>query len=572
MSDSHSTHPGTHLRVDGLSFSFPDRRVLTNISFSIPSGDKVGLIGENGSGKSTLLRILAGQLPADRGTVTVNTRIGSDSMIGLLHQEPPFAPTETIHEAVERAVARTRLATAAVAELGVALAEEPENTTISSAFTQALEHAEFLEAWDIDARIESTVAGLGLASIEKDRLTSELSGGQRARLALAWLLLNEPDLLLLDEPTNHLDDAGVSFLTKTLRSWRGPVLMASHDRAFLDHAATSLIDLDPSPFPHHFSEPLSQDDVGSGIGITRFTGTYSEYRAASKETKLRWERQYRDEQAQLARLRATVRDQQVVGHSNWKPRTEVRGAQKFYSDRNAKVVSRRVSDARSRLELLEARQLRKPPADLQFTGLGTTHSFDERTEINGPVLVASGISREHRLKPTDFTLKSGEKWLITGPNGSGKSTLLEILSGILHPTTGQVVTTPDIRVKLLSQETVLPDPHARGSTRTVLHTYTDLVGSSRAEQVPLTTFGLVAQRDLDRAVDTLSVGQLRRLALAILLADPPEILLLDEPTNHLSLSVVGALEESLVDYPGAVVVASHDKWLRERWVGFEYRL
>ncbi|MDK7364712.1 ATP-binding cassette domain-containing protein [Cutibacterium avidum] len=156
---------------------------------------------------------------------------------------------------------------------------------------------------------------------------------------------------------------------------------------------------------------------------------------------------------------------------------------------------------------------------------------------------------------------------MTGPNGSGKSTLLGLLAGTLKPSSGQVTRTPVDRVQLLAQETALPDPYDRGPGRTVLDAYTDLVGAERAARVPLSTFGLIASRDHNRRVQELSVGQQRRLALAVVLADPPEILLLDEPTNHFSLGLVTALEDALVQYPGTVVVASHDRWLRKRWQG-----
>ncbi|MCD1115243.1 ATP-binding cassette domain-containing protein, partial [Cutibacterium acnes] len=161
----------------------------------------------------------------------------------------------------------------------------------------------------------------------RDRSIGTLSGGQRARLALAWLLLSAPDVLLLDEPTNHLDDAATAYLVSVLTTWRGPILIASHDRAFLDDTVTSLLDLDPSPLPHAVAGPLVEDGTGTGIGLTRFTGSYSDYLTARAQARQRWERQYRDEQAELSRLRTAVKDQQTAGHSDWRPRTEVRGRQ-----------------------------------------------------------------------------------------------------------------------------------------------------------------------------------------------------------------------------------------------------
>jgi len=557
-----------HLRLDGISIAFAGRRVLTDVSFAVPAGDRTGLIGENGSGKTTLLRIIAGLTYPDAGTVSATAPGGRAPRIGLLHQEPPFPATASIAQALESAVAPLRAAADAVDAAASALAAEPDDQSLARGYAEALETAERLGVWEVDARIDAMVTGLGLGDLPRDRQTRRLSGGQRSRLALAWLLLSAPDVLLLDEPTNHLDDAATEHLRGVLSTWTGPVLIASHDRAFLDEAVTSLVDLDPAPIPHAVAGPLVGDGDGTGIGITRFTGAYTDYVHARLDARERWERQYRDEQAELKRLRSAVGENQSVGHRDWKPRTEVRMAQKYYADRNAKVVARRVNDARTRLADLQEQQIRKPPKELHFSGLTAAHGV-ERSQRTwpGPVLTVSRAAVAGRLAPTSLTVSSGEKWLITGANGSGKSTLLHLLAGDLDPTSGTINRLAGVRVGLLTQEVDLPDPQERGADRTVRQAYEDLVGMRRAEQVPLNTFGLIAARDERRPVTVLSVGQQRRLALAVLLADPPDVLLLDEPTNHLSLLLVTQLEAAIPTYPGTVVVASHDRWLRRTWTG-----
>ncbi|HIW92873.1 MAG TPA: ATP-binding cassette domain-containing protein [Candidatus Corynebacterium faecigallinarum] len=549
VSASGSTpNPEAPLKVDGLSVQIAGTPILTNLSVTVAPGQRLGLIGENGSGKSTLLHAIHGTLPS--GATTVGAiEVGTPShpaRVGLLHQQVPFKAEDTIGQALESAVAAERQ----VAR-DLEAAADPYD---EQAYTQAIDLAERLDIWETDSRISATLAGLGLSHIPTDRPTGALSGGQRARLSLAWLLLNRPDVLLLDEPTNHLDDHATDYLVSVLNAWKGPVLFASHDRAFLDTAASGIVDLDPAPTM-----------VGEEGGLTRYTGNYTDYLAAREDVRERWERQYRDEQAELKRLRAGVRDNHTVGHVGAAPRTEGKMAAKFYADRNAKVVSRRVNDSRSRLEKLEEEQVRKPPKELTFAGL-TASSRAGRTgdPVEGPVLVASSVAVDGRLPATSVSVNGSEKLLVTGANGSGKSTLLSVLAGTLAPDEGSV-STASVSVGHLTQDVSLPDPHDRGADRTVERTYRDLVGDELADEVPLSTFGLIHPRDETRPLEELSLGQQRRVELAVLLADPPEVLLLDEPDNHLSLSLVTALEQAIPSYPGAVVVASHDRWLRNRW-------
>jgi macrolide transport system ATP-binding/permease protein len=602
-----------HLVVDGVSRSFADRRVLTDVSFTVSSGERACLIGENGTGKTTLLRIIAGLDDDHAG------RISAPGSIGLYHQQPAFAPTLSVEQVLTEATAPQRHLVEEVARLAEALAagrqtpdagphrsgaasptspgpdgdpgpdraadRVPAGDRLDAAYDRALAEADRTQAWDVEHVTDRIVEGLGLAGIPRGRLAGELSGGQLSRLSLAWLLLRRPDTLLLDEPTNHLDDRGTALLVDLLAGWSGPVLIASHDRAFLDEAATTLLDLDPAPRRQRDVVESGRGGAGTdagdaGVGITQFGGTYTQYLLHRIDERARWERLYREEQEELKRLRRQVAQSHTVGHADRPPRTEGKMAQKFYSDRNAKVVRRRVNDAVTALARLEESQVRRPPPVLRFSGLaaatggGGPGGSGDRPASSAPLLVATAVGLTGRLAPVSVALGARSRLLVTGPNGAGKTTLLRILAGHLEPDAGSVAFrsgsagglsvggSVGVSVGVLGQEPAPMDPG-----EVVGEAYRAAVGDETAEKVPLGTFGLLTGRDERQRVGALSVGQRRRLDLAMLLADPPEVLLLDEPTNHFSLLLATRLEASVPDYPGAVVIASHDRWLRSGWHG-----
>lgn len=556
MSQSHFPDvltAGAHLRAAGISKSYSDRRVLTDVSFTVSQGERIFLIGENGSGKSTLLRLIAGVEAPDAGEVHAPGRIG------LLWQQLPFASDASISDVCQQALSEPHALLREFDDATAALALAPDDATAAARYAQALDDATRGDVWTLEHRADIVLTGVGLADVEQTRRAGEMSGGQQARLALAWLLLSRPDTLLLDEPTNHLDEHAIAYLADTLAEWRGPVLMASHDRAFTDQVATGIIDLDPAPRPHELVHRVAPEGPTSAIGVTAWTGGFSDYLTARQVEHDRWRRRHLAEQQELHRLERQAHDSHQVGHVGAAPRTEARGAKKFYSDRNATVVSRRVTDARARYDELSRVHIRKPPQRLEFAGL----SVAPRQPHVVPAVVAaiSQASVTGRMAPTSLVIGRSQKWLITGANGSGKSTLLSLLDGSLAATDGSVTVPRQVTVGRLAQDVDL-DQDAM-----VAALYAHTVGSERAESVPLSTFGLVHGRDHGRRVGALSVGQQRRLALAMVLAHPPDLLLLDEPTNHFSLALASDLEASLVDYPGAVVVASHDRWLRRAWTG-----
>ncbi|RLP87057.1 ABC transporter ATP-binding protein [Micromonospora sp. BL4] len=519
-----------------------DRRVLDGVSLTAAPGHRIGLIGENGTGKTTLLRVLAGVDEPDSGTVV------RPPDLGFLHQEMPYAPSATVAAVLDDALRAARADLAELDRLGNALADSPEDTErhaqLLAAYGETLERAQDRDAWDADRRALTVLAGLGLAGTPHERRLAELSGGQRGRLALAAMLIRRPAALLLDEPTNHLDDAAATFVEEQLRAMPGVVVVASHDRAFLDAVCTDVVDLDPAV-----------------QGPVRYGGGYTAYLEAKRAEADRWRRRYDDEQVQLAELRraAAVTGHQVA-HGRG-PRDSEKMGYGHTAGRVQNQISRRVRDAARRLEALERLQVAAPPEPLRF---------------HAPVLaIGAGddaiVTMRHvevpgRLRVEQLEVTASDRLLVSGPNGAGKSTLLAVLAGHVNGT-GAVWRRSDLRVGLLTQDTVLADPH-----RTARETFATAVGAERAETVPLSSLGLLAPADLDRPVGELSVGQRRRLALAVLVADPPDLLLLDEPTNHLSPRLCDELEDALATGPGAIIIASHDRRLRSSWPNREITL
>ncbi|WP_449283195.1 ABC-F family ATP-binding cassette domain-containing protein [Leucobacter sp.] len=596
----------THLAVEGLSHAYQDRRVLSDISFSASPGDRIGLVGENGTGKSTLLRILAGAQRPDTGAVSL------PGSVGLLAQELPYPEDAPLSRVLDDAQRAAVAALTRIEALGEQLAAHPDDAGVAAAYAAALEDAEQSDAWSAEARRGETLTGLGLGGIPPHRAIGALSGGQRLRLSLAALLLEAPHTLLLDEPSNHLDDASAAYLERVLSAWPGIVVVASHDRALLDAVSTRILDLDALPVaasvladaapsghpdpaaigPSGAAVPDSEDpysapetdDTGSGLGVRVWGMGYSAARAARQAELARWRERYAAEQEERAGLIHEIEVGSREVNRKHESKSEAKITRKFYADKDARVTARRARNARVRLEALERERVRRPPEPLRFGGFGAVPEVGTSpavatgdgsgpghgsgpgegavadTASETPLLHAHGVALAERLQETSLEVMPRGRIMLTGPNGAGKSTLLAILAGELQPDRGTVE--HETRVGYLPQEVSFADPAREASA-----VYRDAVGPDIAEATPLAATGLLAPRDVERSVGSLSVGQRRRLALAALVADPPPVLLLDEPTNHLSLTLVEELEEALRGFAGALVIATHDRWLRSRWAG-----
>ncbi|KRF33839.1 antibiotic ABC transporter ATP-binding protein [Yonghaparkia sp. Soil809] len=542
MSSARSTRASVTrpLVATGIHRTYDRAPVLDGVDLVVSPGERLGLIGENGAGKSTLLRVLAGVEAPDAGRIERPTRVG------YLPQEVEHDAAAPLSSLIEDAVAPLRALERRLEAAASALAVDPR---ADAAYAAALDEAEALDLWSWESRRDALLVGLGVAGIPFETPLGSISGGQRSRLALAALLLARPDALLLDEPTNHLDDAAVALLQRELRAWSGPVLLASHDRALLDDVATGLVDLDPS-------RRSASGENGGGM-LTRFGGGFSDYLIERALERERWEERVAAEERELTRARgALTGSARALDGPDRPPRDNDKFVKNFKRARQQSATSRRVRAAEQLVAELEASRLSSPPAVLTFAGIPTGS-----TALADATLVQLTDARiDSRLAPVSLRIGGADRVLVTGANGAGKSTLLAAIAGALALDGGRRTARRGLRVELLAQDVRFADPSA-----TPRALYERAAGERRAETQPLAGLGLIAPRDLDRAVGSLSTGQQRRLALALVIARPPHLFLLDEPTNHLSLQLAGELEEALGGYPGAVVVASHDRWLRARW-------
>ncbi|ROP42531.1 ABC-F family ATP-binding cassette domain-containing protein [Saccharothrix texasensis] len=518
------------------------RRVLDGVSLTAAPGRRIGLIGENGAGKSTLLRLLAGVDHPDRG------RVERPADLGYLHQELSFAPEATVADVLDEALADARADLAELDRLAGLLADSPDDADLLAGYADRLDRAQRHEAWDADRRAEVVLTGLGLDDVARHRALASLSGGQRARLALAALVVRRPSALLLDEPTNHLDDDAAGFLEEQVRGLPGAVVVASHDRAFLDAVCTDVVDLDPAP-----------------DGPVRHGGNYTAYLTEKRARRARWQERHAAEQEELAALRDSLG---VTTHQVAPNRAKHDNEKMGYGHRAGRVqnqVARRVRHATRRLAELERRQVPAPPRPLRFHPDALVHGDAVDRAPDDALVTLRDVHVPGRLSVDRLDVPATGRLLVTGPNGAGKSTLLLVLAGLVEA--GGVRRRPGLRVGLLGQDTRFDHPG-----RTARETYEAALGPARTEAVPLLSLGLLHEWDADKPVGDLSVGQRRRLALALVVADPPDLLLLDEPTNHLSPTLCDDIEDALGPGPGAIVLACHDRRLRSRWRGAHVRV
>ena len=490
-----------------------DKVVLDNITLSFYPGAKIGVVGPNGTGKSTLLKLMAGIEIPNNGDVM----LAKDASVGILLQEPPLTEGKTVLENVEEAVADIKKLQTRMDELGMAMGEpDADFDALMAEMGDVQTELDHRNAWDIDSQLEQAMDALRCPP--PDAMVDILSGGERRRVALCKLLLQQPDLLLLDEPTNHLDAESVHWLEGHLKAYPGAVLAVTHDRYFLDNVAEWILEIDRGkthPYEGNYSTYLE-----SKRARLQVEGKRDAKRAKILERELEWARS--NPKARQAKNKARL------------GRYEEMAAE---ADRNRK---------------LDFEEINIPAGPR----LGST--------VLQAVKLVKGFGDRRLFDGLDFTLPRSGIVGVVGPNGVGKSTLFRMLVGEEEPDAGELRLGETVKISYVDQGRSGLDP--KKNVWELVSDGLDFIKVANFEmpsRAYVASFGFKGP-DQQKPAGVLSGGERNRLNLALTLKMGGNLLLLDEPTNDLDVETLQSLEDALLDFPGCAVVISHDRWFLDR--------
>lgn len=526
------------LTLRNIRKTYGIHRVLEKVSFSLGEGQKVALVGQNGVGKSTILKIAAGLEVFERGERIVPNRC----LVGYLPQEVGALPEETLIAYLRRM--------AGLAELEKEMKRLEKNLdeeAILAQFELVQHDYERLGGYDFERRAKSVLEGLFLAHVGLERPLSELSGGEKRKAALAGVLLRGVDVLLLDEPTNNLDLPALLWLENYLRRSKATCLIASHDRRFLDHVVKKVVEIDW----------FKREAV-------MYTGSWSDFAEMKAHAFRRHKEQYRRQEEERDRLFESIAEKK-----EWVIRVQEKAApdnDKFTSNYKKERATRKFDASAKALEGREKRldaierPHERPPLNIVLEAKKNEGSTITLKQLRFGYPVRDGHEKPFQGGPIDLILPLGARVAILGNNGVGKSTLLQTITGTLPPLTGEVICGEQVVFGYLMQE------HENISQAlTPRELFKKRVVDFDVFQTSLTLSAYQFPPDtLDSKIASLSPGERVRLILALLSMLHANVLVLDEPTNHLDLEAIEALEEALAEYPGTILLVTHDRLFLER--------
>ena len=497
------------IRLESLSKSFPDGDLFNNVNIFIKSRMRLGLVGPNGSGKTTLLRIMLGKEIPDTGSV----QLDKSTTIGYLAQDIIVGSDQSILEEVLTAYPKLGEIESKMHELSDAISKDEKNIHLVNELGEVQNHFEALGGWTIEKKAKKILYGLGFADKQLNQPMHILSGGWRMRVALASILLQEPDILFLDEPTNHLDLDATIWLENFLTDWKGGMVMISHDRTFLDKSVNHIIEIDLKK-------------------VILYKGNYSKYKI---DKALRLEQNQNAFKNQQKQIKETERFIERFRSKSTKSK-QVQSRVKML-DKMDKIIA--PFEDNSSLTLILPQPTRPP---LKIASCKNVSKNFEEVEVFDEINMA--IERGHKIG-------------LVGHNGAGKSTLLKMLAGIENPSSGNILLGSGVETAYYAQHQL----DILDKDDTIIETI-QKVSPGWGETQIRTYLGsfLFKSDEINKLIKVLSGGEKARLAMARMLVEPSHLLLLDEPTNHLDMISRNIIEKAFTQFNGSIVCISHDRY------------